>query len=83
VENVAHPKFHRPVAAPSSQQLEVMTQLGQRLALLNPHETAHSFGTHRQTQYRRLRSGDLATPGRLPVRERILARLECRNRRLE
>jgi hypothetical protein len=83
VENVAHRRLHRPVAIPSSQELAVVAQLEQHLTLLNPHATAQNFGTHRQTQCRRLRSGDLATPGRLPVRERILGSLRSRNGRME
>jgi hypothetical protein len=37
-----------------------MAPVEQRLALLSPHETAQNFGTHRQSQHRRLRIGDLA-----------------------
>jgi hypothetical protein len=60
VENVTHRKLHHPQADPNSHPLAATAPLEQRLALLSPHETAQNFGTHRRTQYRRLRIGDLA-----------------------
>ena len=55
-----HRKLRNPAAVPNSQPLAEVTPVEQRLALLSPHETAQNFGTPRRSQYRRLRSGDLA-----------------------